>query len=196
MSDSMNDSSLDDAIRRVRAGKNAAFEPVVRQFELPLRTWLAVQAPPGVDVDDVAQRSFVAAYIRLDDYELGSSFSAWLFTIARYQLKTETTRLRRVADYQSRYGLDLLQRELERRASQPPERWSDRLEHLRACLGTLEGHVRRFIVWRYDEGIPLEEMANRSGRTVAAVKKQLWSLRKSLQQCVESRMTTTEGGSL
>ncbi len=185
---------LDDSIRSVRDGDRAAFEPIIRQFERPLRAWLATHAPPGVDVDEIAQRSFVAAFTRIADFEPGTNFSAWLFTIARFQLRTETTRLRRVADYHTRYGPDLLQRELDRRGSEPLEMWATRLEYLRTCLETLGEHVRRFIVWRYDEGIPLEEMATRSGRSVAAVKKQLWLVRKKLQQCIETRMEAAEGG--
>ncbi len=183
-----NDSLADDAIRRVRKGDTAAFEVVVRQFERPLRAWLAVHAPPGVDVDEVAQLSFVAAFARLSDYELGTNFAAWLFTIARFRLKTEVSRLRRVADYHVRYAPDLLQRELERRGSAPPELQETRLEHLQKCLGQLGEDLYRFIRWRYVEEIPLEEMAALSGRSVAAVKKQLWKLRRKLHACVEMRM--------
>ena len=183
-----NDSLVDAAIRSVRDGDTAAFEVVVRQLERPLRAWLAVQAPPGVDVDEVAQRSFIAAFTRLSDYELGTNFAAWLFTIVRFQLKTEVTRLRRVADYHARYAPDLLQRELERRSSEPSELQQARLDHLKTCLGMLGEHLRRFITWRYEEEIPLDEMATRSGRSVAAVKKQLWQLRRKLHECVETRM--------
>lgn len=179
---------LNDAIRSIRGGNTAAFEVVVRRFERPLRAWLAVQAPPGIDVDEVAQLSFVAAFTRLGDYELGTNFAAWLFTIARFQLRTEMSRLRRVADYHARYAPDLLRRELERRDSEPPEFHDARLEHLRTCVGRLGGQLRRFITWRYEEEIPLKEMAARSGRSEAAVKKQLWKLRRKLQACIEARM--------
>jgi len=190
----LSDSELDDAIRSARDGDVAAFEPIVRQFERPLRAWLASQVPPGVDVDEIAQRSFVAAFTGVGDFQLGTSFSAWLFTHARFQLRTETTRLRRVADYRSRYGPDLLQRELDRRGSAPPDLWATRMDYLPGCLETLGEHVRRFIVWRYDEGIPLEEMATRSGRSVVAVKKQLWLARRKLHECIETRMAAAEGG--
>ena len=179
---------LDDAIRCVRKGDTAAFEFVVRRLERPLRAWLAVQSPPGVDVDEVAQRSFVAAFTRLEDYELGTNFAAWLFTIARFGLRTEVSRLRRVADYHVRHSPDLLQRELQRRSSEPPELQDTRIEHLQTCLGRLGEHLHRFIEWRYVEEIPLEEMAARSGRSMPAVKKQLWKLRRTLQACVESNM--------
>ena len=184
----MTDSSLDDAIRSVHSGNAGAFEVVVRQLEKPLRAWLAVHAPPGVDVDEVAQRSFLTAFTRLQDYELGTDFAAWLFTIARFQLKTEVSRLRRIADYHVRYAPDLLLRELERRSSEPPALQQARLDHLRTCLGQLGEHLRRFIRWRYAEEIPLDEMAARSGRSVAAVKKQLWQLRRKLHECVQARM--------
>ncbi|MCA9070798.1 MAG: sigma-70 family RNA polymerase sigma factor, partial [Planctomycetaceae bacterium] len=190
----INLTQLEEAIQRTCAGETAAFEVVVRRFEASLRTWLAGHIPPGIDVDEVAQRTFVAAFARLGDYTPGTQFEAWLFTIARYQLKTETTRLRRVADYHARYAPDLLQRELERRSDQPPELLAERLHHLKVCLGSLGDHLRRFVTWRYDEEIPLDEMATRSGRSVAAVKKQLWKIRQKLQQCIETRMAAAEGG--
>ncbi len=190
---SIDDGRLENAIRRTREGETAAFEVVVRRFETSLRTWLAGHVPPGIDVDEVAQRTFVAAFSRLSDYTPGTRFEAWLFTIARYQLKTEITRLRRVADYHARYAPDLLQRELERRSNEPPELLANRLDHLRVCLEALGEHLRRFITWRYEEEIPLEEMSARSGRSVAAVKKQLWLTRQKLQQCIETRMSAAEG---
>ena len=189
----IDDLQLEKAISRTRQGETPAFEVVVRRFEASLRAWLAGHVPPGIDVDEVAQRTFVAAYTRLDDYAPGTRFDAWLFTIARYQLKTELTRLRRVADYHARYAPDLLQRELERRSSEPPELFVDRLAHLHSCVESLGESLRRFITWRYDEEIPLEEMAVRCGRSVAAVKKQLWLIRQKLQQCVENRVAIAEG---
>lgn len=186
---------IDEAIRCVRDGDTAAFETIVRHFERPLRAWLAACGAAGVDVDEVAQHSFVAAFTRLDDYKIGTNFAAWLFTIARYQLKTETTRLRRVADYHARYGLDLLQRELERRADEAPELVTERLEHLKTCVEGLGDHMKQFIDWRYDEGIPLDEMAARTGRSVPAIKKQLWKLRCTLRECVEAKMAIEGGAS-
>ena len=188
MQASNQDAEIDDAIRRVCSGDTGAFEHVVRRYERPLRAWLAACGPPGVDLDEVAQRSFVAAFCRLNEYRAGTEFGAWLFTIARFQLKTEATRLRRAAHYHARYGLDLLQRELDRRSNEPPEIDLARLEHLKKCVQTLGDHLARFITWRYDEEIPLREMASRTGRSVAAVKKQLWKIRRTLQECIEHRM--------
>lgn len=197
---SISDHDLERAIQRTRDGNPAAFELVVRRFERPLRAWLATLAPPGVDVDEIAQRSLIAAFNRLDDYEAGTNFAAWLFTIAKFQLRTETTRLRRIADYHTRYAPDLLLRELERRADaadgeQLSEMMVDRLEHLNTCIDTLGENARQFLVWRYEEEIPLEEMSQRSQRSVAAVKKQLWKLRRKLHDCILNRINLANEGS-
>ena len=44
-SSTYNESSIEEAVRRTLAGDVSAFEGVVRQFERPLRVWLATQPP-------------------------------------------------------------------------------------------------------------------------------------------------------
>lgn len=129
-----------------------------------------------------------AAYTRLDEYAAGTNFAAWLFTIARYQFQTETTRLRPIADYRSRYAPNLLARELNRRSDGPEAELDARLNFLKECLDAIDDTRRRFLAWRYDEAIPLTEMADRSGRSVMAIKKQLWLLRRQLQECVDRKV--------
>jgi RNA polymerase sigma-70 factor (ECF subfamily) len=187
METTINNLEIDKALVLVRAGQAEQFEVVIRQFEQPLRSWLAAQSMPEIDVDEVAQKSFIAAYVRLHEYELGTNFSAWLFAIARFQLKTETSRLRRIADYKSRYTPELLVRELDRQSSEQPEAVATRLEYLKQCVESLEENLSQYLSWRYRDEISLEEMAQRSGRSVAAVKKQLWVLRQKLKECIELR---------
>jgi RNA polymerase sigma-70 factor (ECF subfamily) len=186
------DPEINRCTQRVRAGDVAAFEPIVRRYQRPLRAWLAAQTPPGVDADEVAQRAFVEAFTRIADYQPATDFGAWLFTIAAFQLRTETTRRRRVADYHARIAPELFQRALDRQES-PPEVRETELDHLRACVSDLAAPLKQFVAWRYDECLPLEEMATRSGRSVAAVKKQLWSIRQSLKLCVEGRLAAKGG---
>jgi len=111
---------IDDFLRWVRAEETAAFEPVVRRFQRPLRAWLVMRSPPGVDADDVAQQSLVLAFTRLAEFQPGTDFAAWLFTIAAFQLRGEASRLRRVADYHSRYAPEMFAYSLDHRVEQAP----------------------------------------------------------------------------
>lgn len=188
------DELVDDVYRRAQAGDMRAVEVVVGHYQRRLRAWVAAHCPIGGDADEVAQRTFVAAITRIAEFEIGTSFSAWLFTIARYQLMTEATRLRRLADYHSRIAPDLLARELERRSQQPDEQTLERLQHLKGCLAALGESSRQLIEWRYAAEISLEEMAARTGRTSGALKKQLWVLRRKLQECIEGKLAAQPVG--
>jgi RNA polymerase sigma-70 factor (ECF subfamily) len=186
----------EESYRLAKAGDLRAIESIVRHHQAAVRAWLAAHCPLGGDADDVAQRAFVAAITRLADFEVGTDFRAWLFSIARYQLMSEITRLRRLADYHSRLAPEILARELERRAQGPEERTSERLMHLRECVAAMGESARQFIRWRYDDQLPLEEMAARTGRSIGAIKKQLWLLRQKLQQCVEDKLAAGEEGAV
>lgn len=186
----MTDPELNKLIERSRRGDTDAFGKIVRHFEKPVRSWVAAHSPPGVAADEVAQEAFIAAYRRLDEFTTGTKFHSWLFTIARYQLMTETTRRRRIADYHSRFAPELIDRELERRTVDlPVEDVVEKLDALRSCLEHTGGKGRELLSWRYDDGIPLSEMADRTGRSVGAIKKNLFKLRQQLQECIERKIS-------
>ncbi len=186
----MDRQDLEAQIRRVREGDPAGFESIVRAFEWPLRTWVLAHCPPGGDADDVAQRAFIEAFKRIGEYAAGTDFRAWLFTIARYQLMAEATRLRRTADYHRRYAPIALAEELERRAAADAVP-SERLDRLRDCVSGLNPQAREILGQRYREELPLEEISRRSGRSVGALKKYLFTLRARLHDCI-ARKTATE----
>lgn len=185
----MGNEDLETQIRRVRKGDPAGFEAVLRAFEWPVRTWIVAHCPPGGDADDVAQRTFIEAFKNIGVYREGSDFRGWLFSIARYQLLAETTRLRRIADYHRRYAPVALAEELERRAETGAD--AERLDRLRDCLGGLNPQARDILGQRYRDGLPLDEISRRSGRTVGALKKYLFTLRARLHECI-ARKTATE----
>lgn len=183
---------LDDSVRRVLRGDTEAFGDIVRSYAGPIRAWTASQCPPGVDADDVSQDTFLEAFRRLADYTPGTDLRAWLFAIARFQLLSACTRARRVADYHSRYAPVALADELERRASEVDlGEVSERIEHLRACLEYLDAPARDALRWRYELSLPLDQIAVRCGRTVGAVKKYLYTLRRRLHECIEHRTAST-----
>jgi len=177
-----------DIVPRAQAGDREAFEAIVRHYQRRMRAWVAAHCPPGVDADEVAQRTFLASYTRLAEFRDGTNFDAWLFAIARFQLMTEATRLRRQADYHARFAPDLLAREVERRAAGPDDRTAELLGHLEGCLDRLTARDRQTLDRRYRDQLPVEEMAARTGRSGPAVKKWLWTLRQKLRECIDQKL--------
>lgn len=181
---------LDERIKQVQDGNLDAFAVIVRLHERTIRAWLVSRCPPGGDADEVAQKTFVQAFKRIDDYEIGTDFRAWLFTIARYQLMAECTRLQRLADYQSRYAPLALSRELERRATSSSQAQDQLLGFLRSCLKEMGEKPQQLLNWRYTEELPLAEIAELTNRSVGAIKKHLFKLRKSLHDCIQRKQAS------
>lgn len=179
-------SDLDEQIRRVQAGDLDAFDAIIRAFEGSLRAWAITHCPPGGDADDVAQRTFIEIFRRIAEYRPGSDFKAWLFTVARFQMRAEITRLQRITDYHQRYAPRALADELLRRGDARDSEAETRLIQLKHCVQKLPEAHRQLLAERYEEGLPLEEIARRANRSVGAIKKHLFVLRGKLLECVQS----------
>lgn len=186
----MSDAAVTDVlIRQAQAGDGEAFGTLVRTYEWAVRAWITARCPAGADADEVAQLTFVEAFKNLGRYQPGSDFRAWLFTIARYQVMAELTRLRRLADYHERFFPHALWQELERRALSLEDTDDDvRLIALRRCLGTLDDAARRMLEQRYADELPVQAMADERGRSVGAIKKHLFLLREQLHDCLTRRL--------
>ena len=172
------------AIRRVQAGDTAAFADLVLTHEWLVRGWVATKCPPGGDVDDVAQRTFIEAFKNIGRYVPGTDFKAWLLTIARYQAMAECTRLRRLADYHERFVPHALALELEQRVMSPAPPVERRSEALRSCVAKLDAASRELLRLRYEQELPLAEIARTVGRSEGAIKKHFFHLRRKLHDCI------------
>lgn len=178
---------LDAALRRAQQGDLSAFEPVIRAWEGPVRAWCVAHCPPGGDADEVAQRTFVEVFRGLSGFQVGTDFRAWLFTIARFQMRAEGTRLRRLADYHQRLVPRALSDALDRRAETDSSA-DVRLDHLRGCMQGLDPDDRALLARRYDAAEPLDDISRATGRSVGALKKALFLLRARLSDCVRAKL--------
>ncbi len=72
------------AIERVKAGDVDAFRTLVMAYERPVFQLAKNLLSNADDCDEVAQETFLAAYVNLGAYDPGrAKFSTWLLTIAR-----------------------------------------------------------------------------------------------------------------
>lgn len=177
-----------EAVVRVRAGDVDAFAGIVDAYENKLRSWLYLQTPAGIDPDEIAQQSFVTAFIQIDQFTIGTNFLAWLFTLARFHLRTAITQANRIDAYQKRYLEEVV---ASKWLTDTEAGLADTtLKNLEHCVGELDPSVQQMLRWRYYDSLPLSEISQRTGRSVAAIKKQLWKARRKLFQCLTSKNST------
>lgn len=86
MQNSVNDPEWEKrVIERIRNGDSEAFSVLVDRYQGPLLRFLGNMLQDRDAAQDVAQETFVKAFLAIKQYQgrYDASFSSWLFTIAR-----------------------------------------------------------------------------------------------------------------
>ena len=140
-------------------------------------------------VEDVFQEVCLIAVQKAADYQDGTNFVAWARTIARHKLR-EQLRKRSGVLLDDPFFEGLERAFDEARAALDPDLRKDALRH---CLGKLQDGARQIVALRYDEGLDAAAIADRMGRSRAAVNSLLQRVREILKDCVERRLGSVSG---
>ena len=76
----------------------------------------------------------------------------------------------------------------------PLQRTSDRQQALNDCVAVLPSKSKRLLALKYDEGYPLQKIAQTVDQSTAAVVKALLRLRQALSICVEKKLKLSAFG--
>lgn len=167
---------------------DAATENYLRllgQHERWLAAYVYSLVPCSTDADDILQEIKVTMWRHFARFEPGTNFCAWARQIAMHQiLNYRRARQRRPSDTLDESFIAAVAAEIDRRADELQQR-SDALQY---CLGKLPETHRQVIVWRYFEECGVDEIAQRSQRSVEAVYQLLSRIRGSLSDCVNRQL--------
>src|SRR5690349_1550966 len=116
-------------------------QPVIRGMILAL-------LPDFDAVDDIVQETFLAATKTAGDFELGTNFTAWVCTIARYKVLESLRKQRRNFETLSEEVIEAVC-SVGPPNSQPTDFLSGRIEVLNECIQHLSAHARQALELRY-----------------------------------------------
>ncbi len=181
--------AVTQAVVAVQNGNEDAYGIVVEACQKKLRNTLAWRCPPQIDPDEVAHLAFLAAYKRIGQFKPGTDFYVWLWVFARNIMLGQINKAKRTARNRDNYMQRLM---LEHSEHDPESRdaaeGADHVNALRECLATLSESARALMRDRYSEGLTMKAVADKLGRTVGAIKNQLFHVRESLRQCVSKKL--------
>lgn len=172
----------------------SAFVAQLTEMQMPLRLYVQSLMPGDSSAHDVVQQANATLWQKRADFESGTNFKAWAFSVARYEVLNY--RKRQVRD--ARLGLvfsDELQDVMTEELLQEPDDLDQRQDALRACLAKLRPADKELILSRYFKNETLQDFANQVGRSVGGLKVTLHRLRSSLQTCIEKNLHTGEAAS-
>ncbi len=177
---------IDAILARVRAGDVNAYGSVVRRYQHDVWRVATYALQRREDTEDLVQQAFVIAYQRLDAFEPGRDFGAWVRGIAR-NLVHDNVR-RRVRE-DRRMGHYLTYLEARAANDDDADAHEERLRQALAdCRAALPDPAREALALRYERGQPFERVAETIGRTVAGARQLLQRTRVSLRHCIEGKL--------
>ena len=170
---------------RAPSGKNDRFEALILEHHVRLRAFVRSL---GVDpdwVDDIAQEALMIAYREWASFDQERDFGKWVRGIAANITRNE---LRKQARRRRIFHTELVHLLTERHDAADDVAEPIALDAIRACLGELAPASLEIVRCRYRDGLPAPELAERLGRSAAAIRQSLVRIRQQLRACVELRV--------
>jgi RNA polymerase sigma-70 factor, ECF subfamily len=143
--------------------------------------YVAALVPNMADADDIVQQTALSLWEKFDAYDPAQPFTPWA---CRFALNKARQWIERRQRWQALLAGGLAE-EVERRREELRPELEFRLRHLENCLAKLPLEQRSLVEGYYYRRASVEELADHSGRTVAATYKALQRIRQSLQLCIE-----------
>jgi RNA polymerase sigma-70 factor (ECF subfamily) len=175
---------------RNRDLRSREFVRLLAQHELRLAGYVHAMIPLWNDAEDVLQNTKVRLWDQFDQFEPGTDFAAWAFTVAGYMIRTYRKQQKR---QRLCFSDDVLQR-ISQYTPATSLMEEDRVSALMACVQTLGGTSRRLLRLFYGERRDVKGIAWDLGQTTAATYQALSRIRRSLLGCVEKRLQRGEQG--
>jgi RNA polymerase sigma-70 factor (ECF subfamily) len=185
----MLDKAMDEQtlIQRVQDGNVEAYGPLMDLHVRRLRAILALNAPAAHLIDEIAHEAFVFAFRNIHEFQRGTSFFAWLKTIAWNILRAEVQRFSREQANQSKYAE---RRVTETVGERTPDGCERELSGLESCMRDVPPKMRELLAMRYTFAFSTKEIAERAGHSAAWVRTTLFRLRRQLKECVQKKLAT------
>jgi len=156
-------------------------EPAIRAFVRRL-------VPTRQDAADVMQGVALVLWRKFPELEQPDQFRKWAFTVARYETLAW---LRDKARDRLVLADDVLNT-VAHESAQAESRLSAQREALESCLEKLPGEQRTLVLAAYGPDVRMQDVAEQSGRTVAAFYQWLHRVRLRLLDCTR-RTLQAEG---
>ena len=171
---------------RQPGGSNAAQQRFLSLFlrsEREIFRYVAALVPNVTDAEDIVQQTAMALWEKFDDYDPAQPFTPWA---CRFALNKAHQWIERRQRWQALLERGLGEELAQRREELQPE-FELRLKHLEGCLRKLPEGQRSLVEGYYYERVGIDTLAERSGRSAAAIYKMLQRIRHSLQLCVQNQ---------
>ena len=163
----------------------ADFEVLLKAMQPRLYGFILKRLADRDQTLEVLQRTNLVIWQKAADYRPGTSFEAWTFTIARFQVMAWRKNLARNRLVFS----DTVYEQIDGKAERSSEVNDDaRVDALKDCVKQLNLDESKLLEQRYQEDLPVTTIASAMNVSLDVIGMRLSRIRKKLGVCIERRL--------
>lgn len=166
------------------------FVHLVADHQMELRAFVTSMMPGSMDVDDVVQEANKVIWKKRGEFEIGTNFKRWMFSVAKYQVMAAWRDKKRRKEW--RVPESVLVKLIDEAVETGRETRVPEHEILHECLQQLRPEDRALILRRYFDGWKVKEVAADIGRGTDSVKMSLRRIRLLLGICIRRAQLARE----
>ncbi|MBM4032554.1 MAG: sigma-70 family RNA polymerase sigma factor [Planctomycetes bacterium] len=167
-----------------------AFLMLLLRNEAGIRAFIASLIRDPNTRDDVFQEVALALWQQADRYDPRRPFEAWARGIAANKILQRRHQDKRFPIAFPPETILAILDAFDRTQGETP----GRLDALRHCLERLPERGRQLLALRYEEGLSVREVAERTSRTLDAAYQALCRVRAALEDCIRRRLAAQGEG--
>lgn len=133
---------------------------------------------------EVLQRTNLVIWQKATDYQPGTSFEAWTFTIARFQLMA----WRKTQSRNRLVFSDTVYEQIDGKVKPSEDEDDARVDALKDCVKQLNVDESKLLEQRYREDRPLATIASTMNMSLDAIGMRLSRIRKKLGKCIQQKL--------
>ncbi len=185
--------SDEDLIFRVQGGDNDCFDLLVDRYKSRLYNYLFRLVRNEDEAEEIAQETFVKAFIHADKYKTIAKFSTWLYTIATNLVRNRLRAKKRAPRFMSLWGRagdsdeEVKQIDLEDTGRQPDVQFNDKElgEVINSAIEKIPEKYRASFVLREINQLSYEEISAVTGLKLGTVRSRINRARNYFRRIVE-----------
>lgn len=164
---------------------------LIIKHQSALRAFLVSLMPGRPDVEDLMQETSMVIWQKRAQFEAGTDFKAWMFSVARFRVMAYWRDEKRSKE--SALPEKLLNQLADQAVEDGFEGIDQRYQFLGECIQALRPEDRGLLLRRHLAGVTAGDLAHELGRTNNSVRVSLHRIRAIVRHCINRRASTMEG---
>ncbi len=180
-----------DLVSGALAGSEPAFQQLVRQYERPVFSVILRIIRDPSRAEELAQDTFMKAFLRLETYAPERKFSNWILAIAHHTAIDEVRRRRpQISPYEDVEQGWFAQESHEETPYQTTER-RELAMVMDQAIRQLRPDYAELIALRYEQDLTVEDISEITGLAIGTIKSSLHRARRELADSLRRRGWST-----